>query len=166
VLNVFRMFSKMKGKKIEAESDGEVSLDDIVRAGVREKPDVAALAAIDQNEISILVWHYHDDDMAGPEASIRLNLKGIPAGKRNLEIREYRIDQEHGNAFTAWNRMGSPQQPTVEQYAELEKAGQLTLMYNPKALPIREGSAQLSFSLPRQAVSLFLLNWAETTGKP
>lgn len=166
VLNVFRLFSKMRGKKLAVESDGEISLDDVVRNGVREKPDVAALAAMDQNEISILLWHYHDDDVTGPDASVKLNLKSIPGDKRNLKVSEYRIDQEHGNAFTVWKRMGSPQQPTSEQYTALEKAGQLTLMESPKTLSIQEGSAQLSFSLPRQAVSLLLLNWGETTGKP
>jgi xylan 1,4-beta-xylosidase len=42
VLNVFRILSKMSGQRIAAQSDGAVSLDDILRDGVREKPDVSA----------------------------------------------------------------------------------------------------------------------------
>jgi xylan 1,4-beta-xylosidase len=166
VLNVFRMFAKMKGKKVAVESDGEVSLNDIVHTGVREKPDVAALAARDQNEISVLIWHYHDDDVTGPDAAVKLNLKGIPNGKRALELSEYRIDQDHSNAFTAWKKMGSPQQPTADQYAALEKAGQLTSMGGSKEITSQDGSVELSISLPRQAVSLFILNWNRTAEKP
>src|SRR5262249_14239103 len=70
VLNVFRMFSKMSGQRLAVESDGEVSLDTILRQGVREKPDVSALASLDQNKLCVLVWHYHDDDVAGPDAAL------------------------------------------------------------------------------------------------
>src|SRR5207253_3525048 len=38
VLNVFRMFAKMTGKRVPAESDGAVSLDAMLKAGVRDKP--------------------------------------------------------------------------------------------------------------------------------
>jgi xylan 1,4-beta-xylosidase len=97
---------------------------------------------------------------------VKLNLKGIPNGKRALELSEYRIDQDHSNAFTAWKKMGSPQQPTADQYAVLEKAGQLTSMGGSKEITSQDGSVELSISLPRQAVSLFILNWNRTAEKP
>src|SRR5262245_30704322 len=59
VLNVFRMFAKMTGKRVAAESDGAVPLDVIVKGGVRDKPDVAALASLDAGKLCVLVWHYH-----------------------------------------------------------------------------------------------------------
>ena len=37
VLNVFRMFAKMSGERLAVESDGAVSLDDMMRRGVRGK---------------------------------------------------------------------------------------------------------------------------------
>src|SRR5262245_25929219 len=69
VLNVFRMFSKMRGRRIAAESDGAIALEEILRSGVRERPDVAALASLDQRQLAVLLWHYHDDDVAGPDAA-------------------------------------------------------------------------------------------------
>src|SRR5262245_33853758 len=60
VLNVFRMFSKMSGRRIAAESDGAVPLDTLLRRGVRDKPDVAALASLDKKRLCVLAWHYHD----------------------------------------------------------------------------------------------------------
>ena len=32
---------------------------------------------------------------------------------------------DHSNAFTAWQKMDSPAQPTADQYEQLEKAGRL-----------------------------------------
>src|SRR5207302_8145909 len=62
VLNVFRMFSLMGGRRLEAQSSGEVGLDAILAKGVRDAPDVSALAARDGDTLTVLLWHYHDDD--------------------------------------------------------------------------------------------------------
>jgi xylan 1,4-beta-xylosidase len=55
--------------------------------------------------------------------------------------------------------MGSPRNPTEEQYARLESAGQLELMDSPRWMDAKSGAAELVFRLPRQAVSLFELSW-------
>src|SRR5262245_28921668 len=65
VLNVFRMFSKMSGDRLPAVSDHAVPLDSMLKNGVRGEPDVAALASLDHDKLCVLVWHYHDDDLAG-----------------------------------------------------------------------------------------------------
>jgi xylan 1,4-beta-xylosidase len=109
VLNVFRMFSRMAGKRLPVQSDNAASLDDILTQGVRGKSDVAALASLDTNRLCVLVWHYHDDDVAGPDAAISLALEGVGFDKATLQ--HFRIDQEHSNAFSAWTKMGSPQNP-------------------------------------------------------
>jgi len=49
VLNVFRMLSKMRGKRIVAESNGAVALETLLKDGVRLQPDVGALASLDKN---------------------------------------------------------------------------------------------------------------------
>ena len=81
VLNVFRMFSKMGGQRLAAESDGAVPLDDMLKDGVRAKPDVAALASLDGKKLCVLVWHYHDDDVPGPDAAVELSLTGLPPAR-------------------------------------------------------------------------------------
>src|SRR5262249_52025404 len=72
VFNVFRMFSRMGAQRIAAASDHAAGLDTIVKDGVRDRPDVAALASRDARRATILVWHYHDDDVAGPAAQVSL----------------------------------------------------------------------------------------------
>ena len=157
VLNVFRMFSKMSGRPLPVVSDASILLDQITRCGVREKPDVSALASRDQNKITVLVWHYHDDDLPGPDAQVELALKGLSFAAGSAKLEHFRIDEERSNAFTVWKRIGSPQQPTPEQYAQLEKAGQLAALGPSEALRVENGSVLLKFSLPRQAVSLLVL---------
>ena len=156
VLNVFRMFSQMTGQRLTVESDGAVSLDAILKQGIREKPDVSALASRDKNKLTVLVWHYHDDDVPGPDGAVNLSIEGVTFAKPT--VRHYRIDQEHSNAFTAWKKIGSPQQPTPEQYAQLEKAGRLASLDSPKTLEAVNGRLSLTFTLPRQAVSLLVIS--------
>jgi xylan 1,4-beta-xylosidase len=158
VLNTFRMFSKMGGQRLTVESDHAVPLDRIVRRGVRERPDVAALASLDGDTVAVLAWHYHDDDLPGPAADIKLALEGLPVRSGTAEIQHFRIDEEHSNAYSAWKRMGSPQQPTDQQYAELEKAGQLAELRDGAAeVNVKDGRATIDVKLPRQGVSLLLV---------
>jgi len=159
VLNVFRMFSQMTGQRLTTESDHAVPLDAILKNGVRGEPDVGALASLDKDKLCVMVWHYHDDDVPGPTASIELTLTGLPLPKREAKLQHFRIAEDHSNAFAAWKRAGSLQQPTREQYAELEKAGQLTLLGPPESIRVENGSVAVRFRLPRQAVSLLKLAW-------
>ena len=98
--------------------------DDHPPQNVRGKPDVSALASLDKNKLAVLVWHYHDDDVPGPDAAVDLTLDGLPVANGTATLTQYIIDADHSNSYEAWKRMGSPMQPTPEQYAQLEKAGQ------------------------------------------
>ena len=155
VLNVFRMMAKMDGTRVAATSDHDPGFEAILKDGVRgERPDVAALASRGQRQLSVLVWHYHDDDVPGSAADVKLAVSGLPKDAARFTLRHYRIDDAHSNAFTAWKKMGSPEKPTAEQYAELEKAGLLQELEPP-----REVEGTVSFTLPRQGVSLLVFGW-------
>ncbi len=158
VLNVFRMFTMMSGQRLTAESDNAIPLEGIMRSGVRARPDVAALASLDKNKLCVMAWHYHDDDVAGPAALTAISLSHLPIARGTMKLRHFRIDEEHSNAFTAWKRMGSPQAPTAAQYQQLERAGQLAQLKD-ETVQVTNNQASLQISLPRQAVSLLLLEW-------
>ena len=66
VLNVFRMFGMMGGQRLAVESSAKSSLEAIRKEGVRAKPDVSALASLQDGKLCVLVWHFHDDDVPGP----------------------------------------------------------------------------------------------------
>lgn len=159
VLNVFRMFSQMRGQRLAVESDHAVPLEAILRDGVRGEPDVSALASLDKNTLCVIAWHYHDDDVPGPEAKVELRLDGLPWTGGEAKLRHFRIDEDHSNAFAAWKRMGSPQSPTPDQYAQLEQAGQLAALGAAETVRVENAQARLRFNLPRQAVSLVCLSW-------
>jgi xylan 1,4-beta-xylosidase len=159
VLNVFRMAALMHGDRVAVESSGALPVEDIVRGGVRQKPDVSAFAARSDRDISVLAWNYHDNDVAGPETPVRLTITGISLGAKRAQMHHYRIDRDHSNAYTVWKEMGSPQKPTPDQYARLESAGKLQLLEPSRSVQIEGGKVELNFSLPRQSVSLIKVSW-------
>jgi xylan 1,4-beta-xylosidase len=126
-------------------------------AGVRAAPDVDAIAVRSDHELSILVWNYHDDDLPGPDAAIQLDISGLALNGKKPAVHHYRIDETHSNAWTAWKTMGSPQQPTPEQYQALETAGQL--QEAPSAVTTLGAEMKLDLRLPRQGISLLQLSW-------
>jgi xylan 1,4-beta-xylosidase len=161
VLNVFRMFSRMAGRRIFVESTGAVPLEAIVANGVRGSADVGALASRAPGRLAVMAWHYHDDDVPGPEAEVTMEVQGLPASASDATLTHDRIDGTHSNAYAAWQRMGSPVAPTRDQYQELKTAGGLAALEPPARLAIVRGTASFHFTLPRQAVSLLVLEWSE-----
>ena len=159
VLNVFRMFAKMSGQRLAVESSAGLDAETIRARGVRGSPDVSALASLDKNKLAVLVWHYHDDDLPGPDAAVDLTLDGLPMANGSATLTQYIIDADHSNSYQAWQRMGSPIQPTPQQYVQLEKAGQLAQPGEPKEITVENGRAGVQLKLPRQAVALLVLNW-------
>jgi xylan 1,4-beta-xylosidase len=158
VLNVFRMFGMMSGDRVQVSGGLYSDFLGVRDSSVRgEKPDVNALAGTDGRSATVLVWHYHDDDLPGSVVHVEIEIKGLP-GERLL-LHHYRIDRDHSNSYEVWKRMGSPQNPTPLQYAELEQAGQLQLFTSPQWINTRNGTAELEFDLPRQGVSLLRLSW-------
>jgi len=159
VLNVFRMLGLMRGDRVQVTSSSGVTEDAILRQGVRDAPDIDALASRSDREISVLVWNYHDDELPAPDATISLTVSGAAQAAKRVLLTHYRIDQDHSNAYTLWMKMGSPQNPTPEEYAHLEAAGQLQLLESPRWVSTEDGSIHLTFTLPRHAVSLVHLSW-------
>ena len=159
VLNVFRMFAKMGGQRVNVDSSAGLNAQTILKSGVRGNPDVSALASLDKNKLAVLVWHYHDDDVPGADANVDLSLDNLPFTNGHAQLTQYRIDVDHGNSYEAWLRMGSPLPLSEKQFSELEKAGQLAELEPPKDVSVKAGIVNLQFLLPRQAVSLFVLEW-------
>jgi xylan 1,4-beta-xylosidase len=144
---------------LAVESSGDLGLDTAVTKGVRNgKSEVYAVAGLESKKLSVMVYNYFDDDVPGPAAAVDLALANLPANGQ-AKLTEYRIDQDHSNAHTVWQKMGSPQSPTPQQYAELKQAGQLETLGDSQIATIVGGNADLKITLPRQAVSLLVLEW-------
>jgi xylan 1,4-beta-xylosidase len=150
------MFSQMGGQRLSTHSSGEIPLEAIMKDGVRSQPDVAAFASLEGRRLSIMVWHYHDDDLHGPDAAVELTAAGL-GNATSASLTHYRIDDTHSNSYAEWKRLGSPIAPNDEQYVQLEKAGKLAELAPAEAVRIEGGKATLKFTLPRQGVSLLVL---------
>ena len=160
VLNVFRMFARLGPERVMAQSTAAIPLDEILHHGIRGAADVGVLASRDAHRLSILVWHYHDDDVPGSAAATEIQLAGLPAELTTARVVHYRVDETHSNAFARWKEFGSPVAPSQAQYDELKRASELTTIADtPTILPVESGRALLHFILPRQAVSLLVLDW-------
>lgn len=157
VLNVFRMYGKMGGKRVEVSGNQAYDYIRVRDSSVRKEADINALASLEKNTASVMVWNYHDDDLPAPAASVQLTFKGVPGKKAKLT--HYRIDEKHSNSYEVWKGMGSPQNPTAEQIKKLEKAGQLTQLHTPKKIKVANGTSFVCMTLPRQGVSLVQLTW-------
>jgi xylan 1,4-beta-xylosidase len=152
----------MGPERLPVTSTGAVPLTQMIDQGVRGAPDVSALASRAVQQIALMVWHYHDDDVAGPDAAVSLAIAGLPAGLADAKLTHFRIDHQHSNAYAEWLRLGSPVAPNEKQYAQLEQASALTTLDTPATIPLVNGTATLAFALPRQGVSLLVLSWDET----
>ena len=156
VLNVFRMLGQMGETRIETKSSAAIALDDILKNGVRGAADVSALAGRSGDKVSVLLWHYHDDDVPAPDATVEVQLSGL-GWSGAAKVTHYRVDANHSNAHTLWQKMGAPAQPTIGQLIELERGGKLALLETPTSVHVQKEAATLRFDLPRQAVSLLVI---------
>jgi xylan 1,4-beta-xylosidase len=158
-LNFFRMAGLMGGDRVAATSTGAVPLESILTAGVRERADIDALATRNSEAAAVMLWNYQDEDVPAPSALIHVSIRGIAPQAHRVLVQQYRIDTDHSNAFTAWKQMGSPPQPTPEQYSRLQAAGQLELISSPEWMTPDNGQVHVQIELPRQAVALLRVTW-------
>ncbi len=158
VLNVFRMLGMMSGNRVEVSGDLRYNFKTICDSSIRdEQTDINAFACSDKKTVTVLLWNYYDLDIKDTGSPVVLNIKGIPVEKAKLT--QYRIDKEHSNSYEAWKKMGSPQKPTADQIAKLEKAGWLETLSKPSEIKIKNTVATIKMQLPRQAVSFVQISY-------
>jgi xylan 1,4-beta-xylosidase len=104
-----------------------------------------------------MLWNYHDDDLPAPAANVELSIDHLPGS--NPRLTHYRIDSDHSNAFEAWKKMGSPKAPRKDQVDQLLAASALQTLGEPEPLQLKNDQATLKFTLPRQGVSLLVMEW-------
>jgi xylan 1,4-beta-xylosidase len=155
VLNVFRMFAQLGPEQVAASSDAQAALESVIANGVRADADVGVIATrTAAGKLALLLWHYHDDDVPGPDATVRVALDGLPK-RASRAATVSRVDGAHANAYAAWQAMGSPLAVNAMQYAALEKASEL--FAEPLVIEARGGRAQMALNLPRQGVALVIV---------
>ncbi len=127
--------------------------------GTLSDAEVDGLAALGRDaagrpSVGIALWHHVDDQyVTAPAAAVTVALSNLPFDPAHAQVRHWRIDGAHSNAFTAWQEMGRLQDPTPEQLAAL-KARQGLEEGEPLHITTAAGDAQIELRLPLHALSL------------
>jgi xylan 1,4-beta-xylosidase len=157
VLNAFKLLGSLSGARLPVVSSGARPLDDLLVNSVRGEPDVDALAAVDGDRIQILVWNYHDDLVEAAPAPVTLRVTVPPAFGAYTAVTHTRVDETHGDAYTAWVAQGSPATPSEAQLAALRGAMEPVVLERERIADVTNGAVSLSFELPRFGISLVTL---------
>ncbi|MBN1818572.1 MAG: hypothetical protein JW828_14510 [Sedimentisphaerales bacterium] len=159
VLNGFKMLGMLQGDRIPLHSSGAAGLDAILAGQLRRHGDIDGLATRTPCKVQIVLWNYHDNLIQGNPENIELHVKCPDSKNKKARLVHYRVDEDRSNAYSAWLKMGSPRDPTSEQIQILKEAGQLEILEPIRFIPVRNGQLNVSFELPRFAVSLIEMEW-------
>lgn len=163
VLNAFKLLGRLSGERVPVMSDGARSLNQLLESGVRDAPEIDALAAFDGDALRIVVWNYHDDLVPAAPASVALRVQVPRELGGKLVVSHERVDDTHGNAFSAWQSLGSPASPSSSELQQLREAMSLLEFESPRSLEVKDGLVSVSFELPRFGVSLLTLRPSDSS---
>jgi xylan 1,4-beta-xylosidase len=115
--------------------------------------------------VTVLAWAPVDasGETPGPERhALRLS---VPLGTGGEAfVRRSLVDEEHGNARTAWQRMGSPRSPRPHQIDILHEAAEPARRH--LRLPVEDGRVELDLTLGRHEVTLVEVSPVEDEAPP
>jgi xylan 1,4-beta-xylosidase len=96
----------------------------------------------------LAVWNYAPPGEAGSSQTFMLQFKNSRATRATVSV----VDREHGDVRPAYQKMGSPQYPTMSQVEVLRKAAELPA---PETRTMKNG--ELTLTLPAQALAVIEL---------
>jgi xylan 1,4-beta-xylosidase len=129
------MFGMMPGNRVEVKSGLAYDYVRVRDESVRAEADINALASKDAKSAAVMVWNYHDDNLPAPDAP------GFDSAERFAQPESACSSLPHrqGNSATPTKpgRKWARPNPTAEQIAELEKAGQLKQLSAPESVSVK-----------------------------
>ncbi len=127
--------------------------------------DVGAIAtrgaADGAEQVAILLYNCPDRIMSSGRERIDLRLEGVPFER--AVAAHWRLDEDHGEAFAAWERAGAPSAPEPEPLAEIRRHQEPELILRRKVTAVN-GELRLRFDMPVPSVSLVLLSTQPEAG--
>lgn len=94
----------------------------------------------------VATWNVVDPDKKGEDHTVRLTFRGVPA---SAAVKIYRVDATHGNVLPAYEAMGKPRYPTMNQVKELNRASTLG---EPERTKLKRGELQIAVPVNGLAV--------------
>jgi xylan 1,4-beta-xylosidase len=161
VLNAFRMFGMMSGKRVKLMSDAAAREEDVLHLKSGKIEGVDGIATRGDRNLDLLLWNYREDDSQRQFRKSTITITGLPKSLHQAKLTIYVIDENHSNSYTAWKKMGSPQSPTEEQYKQLETDGKLEKGNGPNLVKAENGICKFPLQFTPQSLMLLRFRWAE-----
>jgi xylan 1,4-beta-xylosidase len=127
--NVFRLLHQLGAERLPVDSSSAI---------VTRRPDGSLVTA---------VWNYAPPEEAGAAKEVVLGFHGVTGSHR---VRIQLVDRNHGSALTAWEAMGRPDFPSLEQQSLLRRAAELPAAEIRKFPP----DGRVTLSLPPHSLAL------------
>jgi len=118
--------------------------------------DLVSFAARDgQRQAAVAVARFCKDDIdgEGPARPVKLEFTAPWPDGTQVELRHWRIDGQHSNAYAIYCQLGQPNPPSAEQSQQIKQRMGLEQLEPARPIVIR-GKLDLQFELPCNAVSL------------
>jgi xylan 1,4-beta-xylosidase len=127
----------------------------VVANGVRGDAEIDGMATLDGDVVQVLVWNYHDDLVTVPATPVHLAIKLPARFGASVRVSHLRVDESHGDAYTAWVAQGKPASPSAAEIAALQAAMDPSPLVPDATLAVwADGTVRVDFDLPRFGVSL------------
>lgn len=110
------------------------------------KSDSALVTRRKNGSLAIAVWNLFLPEETGSPKTVTLHFAG---GSKAKTAQITVVDKEHGSPLPAWEKMGSPKNPTPPQIEELRKAGAMPASQSQKLT-----NGALTLTLPPHALAL------------
>jgi xylan 1,4-beta-xylosidase len=124
--NAFRILHKLGDQRIALNSDSVL---------VTRRPDGTLILAL---------WNYAPPGQEGALKTFSLHFKGVRVEQALIS----RVDRDHGDVHSAYEKMGSPRYPTQAQIQELRQSAELP---PPEVLELKNG--ELILTLPAHGLA-------------
>jgi xylan 1,4-beta-xylosidase len=128
--NVFKLLHKLGEERIQLDSD------------------FALLTRRKDGTLILAVWNYAGPGQTGSARTLTLTLKGTNASHALIS----RVDSDHGDVHSAYDKMGSPPYPSQKQIRELRQAAELP---DAEGREVKRG--ELSLTLPAHGLAVIEL---------
>jgi xylan 1,4-beta-xylosidase len=119
--NAFKVLHKLGEERIQLDSD------------------FALLTRRNDGTLVLALWNYAPPEQAGSPRTVTLRLKGTSAKHASV----WRVDHDHGDFHSAYEKMGAPRYPAQTRIQELRRAAELP---PPEASKIKNGELTLTLS--------------------
>jgi xylan 1,4-beta-xylosidase len=128
--NAFKLLHKLGNRRIALDSDS------------------ALLTRREDGTLVLAVWNYAAPEQTGLQRTVILHFENAKARTAIIS----RLDHEHGDFHSVYEKMGSPRYPTQTQDQELRQSAELP---SPESRKMKNG--ELTLTLPAQSLALIEL---------